>query len=225
MRVYGLTSPVKSLGWLLGIICLGLALLYPPVPGLYQSFPDFSLSVSLPLERAFWDWHSNFSYVLATGGVVWQVIVYLHRQSFAGTIGNSRTLFSEFAPICFVPVTLTLSALILWRRVVDYAPRPTIVRGVLAVLFALLSSLLLVFLLDWVGGRALLYFVRISLTGNIEIRSLISVIWITSIVQTIVLALPCLAVGGLLAWRQGYLETRARSLRRNTRTARQELEE
>ena len=79
---------------------------------------------------------------------------------------------------------------------------------VLTMLLALLSSLLLVFLLDWVGGRVLLYLVRVSLTGNIEIRSLISLIWMTSIIQSTVLALPCLAVGGLLAWRQGYLETR-----------------
>ena len=215
MRVYGLKSSAKSFGWLLGLLFFGLTILYPPVP--------FSvLAAASPLASALSGLRYNFSYTLTTGGIVWQIISYLHWQSFASIPWMSRTLVTEFAPYCFVPVTLPLCALVLWPRLVDYAARPTIIRGVLTVLLTLISSLVLIFLLDWVGGRVLLHILSISLMGNIEVRDLISVIWMTAIIQSVLFALPFLVIGGLLAWLQGYREDRLRSARRNASVTRQE---
>ncbi len=225
MRIYGLTSPFKSQGWLLSVIYLGLAILYLPIPGLPQPIPYFAMAINGPLAGMWYGWHENFSYVLSTGGVVWQVLAYLRERNTLNLVWSGRALFVQFAPVCFVPVTLAVSAFFLWRRGVDYAPRPTVTRGVLAASLSLLVSLALIFLLDLIGGRVFLYIIQVSITTNIEIRSLISIIWVISLIQSIILALPCLAAGGLLAWRQRHLEARLTALRRNSLTARQELNE
>src|SRR5260370_21476877 len=105
-------------------------------------------------------------------------------QTFAHSAWTGRLLFSTFAPYCFVPVTLPICIIIMWRKLVYRDKRPTIVRGLLAVLCALALSLFLIFLLDWVGGRALLYALSISARGSLAVRGLISQVWSISIVQS-----------------------------------------
>lgn len=199
MRVYGLKLPMKSQGWLLAVICFGLAVLHPPFSGL-------SASGNLPFDSAAFGWRFNFSSLLATGGIAWHVISYLHWRSMFYP-SSDRMLVTLFAPYCFVPVVLALCVAILWRRLVDYAQSPTILRGVLSVLFALISSLVLIFVLDQIGGRMFIYTTHISFTGNLEVRALMTNVWITAVVQSALLALPCLIIGGLLAWRQRRLES------------------
>ncbi|HXR64763.1 MAG TPA: hypothetical protein VN729_02495, partial [Ktedonobacteraceae bacterium] len=130
MRVYGLKSPAKSLGWLLGLIIFGLAILYPPVPRSGFSFYSFYAS---PTTLSTW-------YGLTTGGIGWHVIAYIRWQTIVNNPWTLRTMFTEFSPYCFVPVTLPISVIILWRKLVDEAVRPTIVRGVLTTLSALVCS-------------------------------------------------------------------------------------
>jgi hypothetical protein len=211
MRVYGLKSSAKSLGWLAGLIFFALAVLYPSFPSLSNSL-EYAPNLNIVSV-----WQDNFTALLTSGGIAWHVIEYLRRQTIANNPWTLRIMFTEFSPYCFVPVALPISVILLWRRLVDEAVRPTIVRGVLTALSALICSLALVFLLDWVGGHALLYMLRISLMANLEIRALISEIWTTALFQSVLLLLPCLVLGGLIAWRQGRLETRASFARRTAR--------
>lgn len=192
MRVYGLKSPVKNLGWLLGGLFFLLAAFYPPFPsvGMYGSFvPTQVLS----------GWVYDLSQVATTGGLGWHILSYIRWQHFASVSWTGRTLFTEFAPYSFVPVILPLCSIIIWRLLVYNAERPTVIRGLLAVLLALASSLLLVFLLAWVGGRVLLYILSISPRGAFTARSLISFVWGVSIAQSVWFLLPCLVLGGALA--------------------------
>jgi len=212
MRVYGLKSSAKSLGWLAGLIFFALAVLYPSFPGLSNSL-GYSPGTNIVSI-----WQYDFTILFTSGGIAWHVVEYLRWQTFANSPWTLRTMFTEFSPYCFVPITLPISVILLWRRLVDEAVRPTIVRGVLTALSALICSLALVFLLDWLGGHALLYMLSISLMANLEVRALISEIWITALFQSVLLLLPCLVLGGLIAWRQGRLETRASFARRATRT-------
>ncbi len=201
MRVYGLKLSVKSQAWLLCAICFGLAVLHPPLSGL--SMPD-----TVPFDGAAFSWRYNFFFVLQSGGIFWHVVSFVRWQGQVFVPISYRVLVPLFAPYCFVPVTLPLCALFLWRYLVDFAPRPTLVRGLLAVSLAFMASLALVFVLDQLGGRLFIYTSHISFTGNLEVRSLITTVWITSIVQSALLVLPCLATGGALAWRQRTLEGR-----------------
>lgn len=204
MRVYGLSSPVKSLGWLLRLIFAGLLVLYPPIAGI--SYADL-----WPAYGEGYTWHFNVLYNMKTGGLVWHLLEYLHRPPY-GYISGYSTL-AQCAPFLFIAVLFPLCARLFWRRLVDYAERPTILRGMLAAVLALGTALVLTYLLDWVGGRIVLHLAYVSLPRNLEIRAMISTIWITAVVQTALFALPALALGGLLAWFQGQREARFRARR------------
>ncbi|HEY0756653.1 MAG TPA: hypothetical protein VGD98_22055 [Ktedonobacteraceae bacterium] len=205
MRVYGLTSSVKSLGWLVGVALFSLAILYPP----FSSLPFSGLSY---FDISLYGWRYNFLRDLQTGGLVWHILTYLHWRSPEEPM-NRYIWLTTFLPYCFVAVTLPLCSLFSWRRLVDYAVRPTIGRGVLAILLALWASLALIFVLDCLCGKAMLYLFSFPFYTNLEARALISAIWITAVVQSALLSLPCLALGGLLARRQSYLETRLKARR------------
>ena len=214
MRVYGLRLPAKSLGWLVGMICFGLAILYPPLMGI----PMYG---SIPFNGLMGGWRYDFSYLLQTGGIFWHIVAYLRWQHMTFSPISLRTLVTLFAPYAFVPVTLPVCLLFCWRYGVDYAPRPSIWRGILAALCGLCVSLVLVFVLDQVGGRMVIYSTHISYTGNLAVRSVIGSVWNAAILQSFLLVLPCLGLGGLLAWRQRQLEARFAFARRvpvNTRS-------
>lgn len=204
MRVYGLRSPVKSFGWLVGVICFGMAVLYP-------SFPGLLLSLSSPAGGStIAAWAYSFVHVLASGGLVWHIASYLRWQAVVSSPWTSRAMFVEFSPLCFLPAMLPFSVLLSWRWLVTYAASPTIFRGLLSVILAFACSLALVFLLDQVGGRIMLHVLFISFATNLEIRGLMATIWKTAVIQSAFLALPSLAVGGVLAWHQARLGARPR---------------
>ncbi|HEX7735297.1 MAG TPA: hypothetical protein VF458_10540 [Ktedonobacteraceae bacterium] len=204
MRVYGLSSSVKSLGWLLGLTLSGLIVLYPPMVGI-------SYTYLWPFYGEGYSWRFNILYNMKTGGLAWHLLGYLHRSPYGYMSGYST--LAQCAPFLFVAVLFPLCAWLFWRRLVDYAERPTILRGMLSALLALGTSLVLTFLLDQAGGRIVLNLVNISLPRNLEIRAMISTIWITVVVQTALFALPTLVLGGLLAWLQGQREARFRARR------------
>lgn len=65
-----------------------------------------------------------------------------------------------FLPFCSVPLVLTLSSILAWRRVVNRAPRPTVQRGLQAVVLATALSLPAICLL------ALLFFMPFILYSS-----------------------------------------------------------
>jgi hypothetical protein len=203
MRVQGLKSPGKSLGWLLSLIFFGIAILYPSFPSqvIALAYPGGYTPISA--------WAYSFNYVFATGGIVWQVISYLRRQAVAPNPWSGRTLFINFSPYCFVPVILPLCALLLWRLLVTHSVRPTIVRGLLAVMCAFASTLLLIFLLDQGGARVLLSILSLSYRGNLEARVVMTTIWETALLQAALFFLPYLAIGSALAWWQRRLNAKS----------------
>lgn len=201
MRVYGLKSPVRNLAWLLGGLLFLLAVLYPPFSR-SMSYSGYSTGVT------FASWMSGILSVLATGGPVWHILSYLRWQSLAQIPATGRDIFSEFAPSCFIPLLLPFCSILLWRWLVYNAENPTIIRGLLAVLLALVSSLFLTFLLDEIGGRILLSILSLSGRGNLEARGLMATVWDTSLAQFMLLLIPCLVVGGMLAWWQRRLVVR-----------------
>lgn len=207
MRVHGLKSPGHHFGWLMGLFCFGLAILYPALPrGLFLSGYPGSGS---PLA----DWSYLFvNSILASGGIVWHIISYLHWQTFVLNPWTARTLFAEFAPFCFVPIVLPLCVWLFWSRLVTHSIRtPTTWRGVESVLLALVCAGVLIYLLDQIGGRVLLHIMYVTLTANLEIRGLMEIIWRISVGQLVLLAFPLLALGGGLARYQQLHETRPRS--------------
>lgn len=198
MRVYHLKPPVKSLGWLVGLSFFLLATLFPPLPvaTLY--------TIGNSINREFGAWVYTFFYTGAFGGLAWRLQAYLQWQTFARSPLTGRLLFTQFAPYAFVPVTLTISTLIVWRWLVYRAQRPTVfvLRGLWAVVLAFAFSLLLVYLLDEVGGHLLLSALSLSGRGNLEVEGLLTSIWATALAQSAWFFLPCLVIGELLAWWQ-----------------------
>lgn len=193
MRIYGLKSPVKNLSWLLGSLFFLLIAFYPRfyIAGLDNN-PASSMA-------------SIFSETISLGGVGWRLLMYIIWRTPGDISWTGRALFTYLAPYCFVLVTLPACSVVIWQRLVYNAELPTVLRGLLAVLLSLICSLLLAFVLDWVGGRVLLHILTISLNGNIEARGLISLTLQVAIAQTVLLLIPCLIIGGALAWWQRQL--------------------
>ncbi len=206
MRVYGLKGPGHQTGWWLSLFCLGLAILYPALPRTLLSlgYPG----QGGPLER----WGYLFVHsILASGGIVWQFVSYLHWQTFTQNSWSARTIFTEFAPFCFVPLILPVCVLLVWNRLVTNALRPpTVWRGLASVLLATICAGAFIFLLVQIGGRVLLHLMFVSLYANLEIRALMEITWLTALGQLALFVLPLLALGGYLAWHQQRRETRPR---------------
>ena len=194
MRVYGLKLFVKNLGWLVGLCFFLVAVLFPPLPIQALSYGGFAASRQSYL----------FLYTGSAGGIFWHLRDYLQWQAYVHNPSNGRTLFTDFAPYCFVPVTLPICTIIAWHWLVSRAKYPNMlaVRSLLAVVVALVSSLILVYLLDVIGGHLLLSVLSVRGVGNVEVRDLISGVWLTAISQSTWFLLPCLGIGALLAWWQ-----------------------
>jgi hypothetical protein len=184
MRV---SPPVKNLAWLLGSLFFLLAAFYPPLP--------------MPILSAYTPyggWMYNFFQIGAAGGPGWILFSALpHWHTLTRTF-----LIYELAPYCFIPVVLPLCALLSWKFLVYRANRPTLLRGLMAVVLASVLSLIGVFLLDWIGGRVYLTLFPASPLGALTARGLISQAWYNAIAQSALLLLPCLVIGGALAFWQ-----------------------
>lgn len=194
MRINGAKLFIKNLGWLVGLCFFLLAVFFPSLPA----------SVFYQASTVFRPQSSLFLYTGSSGGIFWHVRDYLQWQSYVHNPSNGRTLFTDFAPYCFIPVTLFISTIITWQWIVSRPkdPKLLIVRSLLAAVVAFVGSLILTYLLDVVGGHLLLAVISVRGVGNLEIRDLISGVWQTSISQAIWLFLPCLGLGALLAWWQ-----------------------
>ncbi len=119
--------------WLMGGITFLITTLFPPL--------GFPLNYSLiPI------WLSPLVAYGSQGGIAWQV---LHdvQENVAASYPVSA-LFWMILPYCSIPIVLTLSSVLTWRRVVHRMPRPTAQRGLLAVVLAVALSLLAIGLLD-----------------------------------------------------------------------------
>lgn len=187
MRVFGLKPPVKNLAWRLGGLFFLFAVFYPQLP--------------IPMASLYTTYDSNWTYdflqVGATGGPGWQLLSALRWHTL-----TRSTLIYDISPYCFMPVVLPLCAILSWKFLVYRAERPTLIRGLGAVLLAMILSLLTVFLLDWIGGRIFLTIFPASPRGALVARGLISLAWSNAIAQSILLLIPCLIVGGVLAYWQ-----------------------
>jgi hypothetical protein len=196
MRVYGLKSSAKNLGWLVGLSFFLLAILFPPLPTTTLYY------IGNSLNRDMANWVYTFFYTGAFGALAWRIEDYMQWQAYVHAPATGRLLFESFAAYCFVPVALPICSLIAWHFLVHRAKRPTILLGLLAVVLTMIGALLLVFLLDQVGGRLLLSVLSISGRGNLEVDGVISNVWMTAISQIAWFLLPCLWIGALLAWWQ-----------------------
>lgn len=191
-------KPLRSPGWLLGITFFLLTAFYPSLPSI------------VPYNGYDTGWSYDFFHLGAAGGVGTQIFSYffLRRLPYIMGFVAGRTIFMNFALYSFLPIILPLCILLTWRLLVYRASHPTIARGILAVLIAFVLSLVLIFLLDEIGGRALLYVLALPGNGSVEARSMMAGAWTVATVQSAWFLLPCLLLGGLAAWWQ---ESRWRS--------------
>lgn len=220
-------KPCKSLGWLLGPLFLGLVVGYPPAYG-------FSLAGTWIFTIAYHGWIENVIEDLRVGGVAWHMLAYQQMQAagydhmayiinvpgiafHSGTVSVSPTegftSLMQILPYCAVALAFPLCSWLLWRKCVDDAERPTMLHGVGTAFLALIASLVLIFLLDRVGGSVMLRLASLDdPTTNYKIQLLIQSIWITAVIQTVLFALPALILGGLLAWCQEKMNGRGHPL-------------
>lgn len=119
--------------WLMCGIAFIIATLFPPL-----NFPiNYSLIPGLLQPLVVYG---------VQGGIGWQLLHYIQEDAVASySLGE---LFVLIAPFCTVPLFLTLSAILTWRRVVNRSPRPTVRRGLLAAVLATVFALLTIVVLD-----------------------------------------------------------------------------
>jgi hypothetical protein len=135
-----------------------------------------------------------------TGGIGWQLLYRINVQYL-----NIRSLFEDVLPYCFVPVTLPLCTIVVWSFLATRETRPTLLRGLLAVLASVALSIVLVFLLDWVGVKALLTVFPLSSRAAIEVRGVSAQAWSNALVQSGLLLVPCLIIGGVFSrWQERF---------------------
>jgi hypothetical protein len=106
-------------------------------------FPPLGLSLNYSLIP---DWLQPLVAYGSQGGIGWQLLHYI-QENAAASYPLSAWL-GLILPFCVVPIVLTLSSVLTWRRVVSRTPRPTAQRGLLAVVLAVALSLLAIGLLD-----------------------------------------------------------------------------
>lgn len=119
--------------WLMGGVTFLITTLFPPL----------NLDINYGMIP---DWLQPVVAYGSSGGIGWQLLRYARENAAASY--PFPALLGMILPYCSVPIILTLSSVLIWRRVVNRVPRPTIQRGLLAVVLATALSLLTIGLLD-----------------------------------------------------------------------------
>ncbi len=119
--------------WLMGGITFIITTFFPPL----NSSLNYNLIPDLLQPLVAYN---------AQGGIFWQILHYIQENAAASyPVG---ALLGLIVPFCTVPLFLTLSSVVTWRRVVNRAPRPTVRRGLLAAVLATVFALLTIVALD-----------------------------------------------------------------------------
>ena len=119
--------------WLMGGITFLITTLFPPL--------KFLLNYSLIPN-----WLSPLVSYGSRGGIVWQIVRYVQENTVASYPLSALSWL--ILPFCTVPIVLTLTLVLVWRRMVHRMPLPTVQRGLLAVVLGVALSLLAIGLLD-----------------------------------------------------------------------------
>lgn len=119
--------------WLMGGVTLLITTLFPPL--------GFSLNYSLIPG-----WVQPLVVYGSQGGIVWQLLHYAQDNAEASL--PLSAWFWLILPFCIVPIVLSLSSALTWRRVVSCTSRLTVRRGLRAVVLAVALALFAIGLLD-----------------------------------------------------------------------------